>query len=610
MVLTDSAGRRVIRFGPEEGRVVRLVGRMPFVSSREVADLLDLGGYVPGRKMMDNLAALGHVTSINTAGVQRNGWEVKRFVLTSKGIRRLAALEGISIAEAMRRFPVALQWRRSLLRRLESLEMFYKICVFVAAAYREEKLVADKGLARGPVFHWRRDGWLGGTVGLGWGKHPPGIRVMRLGSSALRRAILHRLGSMMRSWLAEGVECVLVVVPGHTELRFVEGWLRRNAWAVQAYCIVESDLREAAQWSEVRLLRPVRYGSLSYGVDVAFGNLERRRNAESRRLDGSEPYSRPLLPGVRMLRNGRHDREIMLSASLSRLDRSTLQVVFDWPLGLRSHLLGMAGLTKRSLTKLVDMGYVYYVWDGGHARCLLTEMGLRYLASRDRSSVGALRDRWGYAFVHRGDAVPNDLRVFPVSGYRVADGARLRAEGGKLRSMSRQLEHLDGITGFLSLCGEGRKGFDLLEALPTHRSERWAGTGKQKRAILPDASFIASVNGETLPFVLEFERRADRPAKVEERLMPYKNYYDSMFSYEDIGRILVTLVLFDSKVNASGFTSYCFSGRDAARTKDGRLLPLYVSSVETIDERGCWADVWLAVGGRFGGRYMSLTELV
>ena len=52
-------GRRVIKVGSTEGRVVRLVGRMPFVSFRDVCDLLGLDGYQRARVIMENLEALG-----------------------------------------------------------------------------------------------------------------------------------------------------------------------------------------------------------------------------------------------------------------------------------------------------------------------------------------------------------------------------------------------------------------------------------------------------------------------------------------------------------------------------------------------------------------------
>ena len=48
------------------------------------------------------------MTSLKSAGVYSGGWEVKRFVLTVKGIGRLAELERIGVAAVRRRYPVSL----------------------------------------------------------------------------------------------------------------------------------------------------------------------------------------------------------------------------------------------------------------------------------------------------------------------------------------------------------------------------------------------------------------------------------------------------------------------------------------------------------------------
>ena len=120
---TDTTGdrRTQLRFGVEEGRVVRLVGRMPFLSAREVSEILGLGGYRRARNIMDSLSALGYVTSLNIAGVYGDRWEVSRFALTVEGVRELAALDGISLGEALRRYPVSVEWRRAILRRMSAL---------------------------------------------------------------------------------------------------------------------------------------------------------------------------------------------------------------------------------------------------------------------------------------------------------------------------------------------------------------------------------------------------------------------------------------------------------------------------------------------------------
>ena len=174
--------------------------------------------------------------------------------------------------------------------------------------------------------------------------------------------------------------------------------------------------------------------------------------------------------------------------------------------------------------------------------------------------------------------------------------------------VSRQLAHLDGITEFFSALGGGTEGLDVVEVFPTHRSERWARIGRRMRAILPDGAFVAKTKDSVIPYALEFERRAVSPSLMNDRLQPYKRYYDAMYRFEDHGTTLVTLVIFESVVHASSFASYCVSGRNVARTSRDRQMPLYVSSIEGIRQKGLWEDVWFAVGGEFSGRYVALTE--
>ena len=128
------------------------------------------------------------------------------------------------------------------------------------------------------------------------------------------------------------------------------------------------------------------------------------------------------------------------------------------------------------------------------------------------------------------------------------------------------------------------------------------------RAILPDGAFVAKTKDSVIPFAFEFERRAVSPALMTERLRPYKRYYDAMYRFEDHGTTLVTLVVFEAVGHASAFGSLCVSGRNVAQTSRGRNMPLFVSSIEAIREKGVWGEVWFAVGGEFSGRYVALTE--
>ena len=108
------------------------------------------------------------------------------------------------------------------------------------------------------------------------------------------------------------------------------------------------------------------------------------------------------------------------------------------------------------------MGLIYYAWDDGRARVLLSDAGMRYVADRDRSDLGVLRKGWGAVLVDKSEPDLKNLRTFGVTGKGLDRRHRIRAEGGKLRVVSRQLAHLDGITEFFCALGGGTEGLDEL----------------------------------------------------------------------------------------------------------------------------------------------------
>ena len=309
-----------------------------------------------------------------------------------------------------------------------------------------------------------------GTIVFGAGKGARRVRVLRMGPTRVRKAIQYWLGSMVRSWEKRGVERIVIVVPGYTELRLVERWLRANARFIQAYCVVEHELREARTWSDVTFVRPARYGSVYFSFIETFSGLRGRPSREGASLDEFEAHNRVVVPEGVILKNGRNDRGILVGASLSRRERICLQAVADWPLARRGHLLGLKGVSDLLFASLFDVGLIYYVWDEGRARVLLSDAGMCYVADRDRSDFGVMRKRWGYVMVDKSESDLKNLRTFGVTGKGLDRRHRIRAEGGKLRVVSRQLAHLDGITGFFSVLGGGREGLDVVEVLPTHRS--------------------------------------------------------------------------------------------------------------------------------------------
>ena len=435
-------------------------------------------------------------------------------------------------------------------------------------------------------------------------------RVLRVGSTRTRKATLHHLGSMMQSWRKRGVEQVIILVPGYTELRHVEQWLRENGRTIWAFSLVEHELRREGYWEDITLSRPHEYGSDHYSLAEVFSGLQRRPSREGDELDAFEPYPKVIVPPDTMLTGGRNDRELLVGASLKRRERICLQAVADWPLALRAHLLGLRGVSELGFARLKEVGLIYYAWDDSRARVLLSDAGMRYVTYRDRTSYALLKSRWKYDLLDKSVPEQKNLKSFPVKGKGLRKGQRVRAKGGKLMTVSRQLAHLDGITEFFCALGGGTQGFDVLEVVPTHRGERWAKIRGKNRAILPDGSFVAKTPHGVEPYAVEFERRAvDSPKAMQERLRPYKTYYDAVRMFGDYGTTtLTTLFLFETVAHASRLASVCMSSRNVGRTSRGRQLPIYISSIEAIRENGIWARIWFAVGGEFSGRYVTLVD--
>ena len=439
--------RRVKKFGSIEGRVVRLVGRMPFVAAGEVTDLLGLDDDQHSLKVMRNLEALGYVTSLKTAENKRYGQNISSYCLTEQGIERLAGLDGIGVDDVYESYPVSLQWRRALLRRMEAVDVFYRLCRLVAVVRRAGAITFDEeeGEEEGDsgeyavgqpseetLFWWRRTEWLDGTIAFGEGNGARGVRVLRVGSTRTRKATLHHLGSMMESWRKGGVEKVIILVPGYTELRHVEQWLRSNATFIQAFCLVEHELRELEPWTDLTVSRPERYGSEQLSLWQTFNGLRGRRSGEGDKLDGFEPHAKAIVPPDTILTSGRSDRATLVGASLNRRERICLQAVSDWPLALRGHLLGLKDVSERAFKSLFDMGLILYAWDDRRARVLLSDEGMRYVTYRDRTSYALLKSRWKYDLLDKSVPEQKNLKSFPVKGKGLRKGQRVRAEGGKL----------------------------------------------------------------------------------------------------------------------------------------------------------------------------------
>ena len=257
--------------------------------------------------------------------------------------------------------------------------------------------------------------------------------------------------------------------------------------------------------------------------------------------------------------------EDALAVQLAAAEKQALDLLASWPLCTTEQLGGLMGgvSDRRANQALGPLRKRRLVRRDGNALAL-TDEGLTYLARRDRAAVGRTLDRWTAA----------------------RDGSG-RYIGTALRAIASQREHQRGIAEFFDmLCSQAEYSgdYELLDLLPTHRSQiayRHRDTGY---VIHPDASFQFGCRGEFRWCLLEYERRATTPKRLPERLRAYRRYFGSGYPRLDHGgQLPLVLFMFESEPAELGFLR-------AAAGLSG--VPLASTTTESLDRHGALGLIW------------------
>ncbi len=129
---------------------------------------------------------------------------------------------------------------------------------------------------------------------------------------------------------------------------------------------------------------------------------------------------------------------------------------------------------------------------------------------------------------------------------------------------------------------------------PPHRASRYFRYYGTVRSIHPDAYFELQTSNNRHAFFLEYERRADRPATMRDRLAPYLRYYSTRRPLEDHGVIPSVLVVFEDELAADHFLNIARDELELAHVD----LPLFVSCEADISRWGPLASIWRTADGR------------
>ena len=149
-----------------------------------------------------------------------------------------------------------------------------------------------------------------------------------------------------------------------------------------------------------------------------------------------------------------------------------LDLSADWPLSTTERIAGlMGGVTARRANQVLrTLSRRSLIRRDGKVH-VLTDEGLTYIARRDRAAVGPTLDRWTPQQAEGGTYI-----------------------GNALRAIASQQKHQAGITDFAAqLSAEVTRSPDhdheLLDLLPTQRSQISYRSGFKNFVLHPDASF-------------------------------------------------------------------------------------------------------------------------
>ena len=527
-----------------ETGLLELLAQAPFLDRQEMA-CISGGARSVAYEAVHRLEEGGLVDS--TPHAADLAPPARRYCLTAGGVRSLAEMNGATVDDLLRLYPVSAQWRRILLERLDAVAVIYRLASTIA------------GVAHPIDLRLYRAAPLDAALLLPGGRT---LGVVRQGPAADRTAFAKRLWRLGQGPLPGAV---LVLASDEVRLRHARWLLARTP--VNALLALERDAALAGTAAPV--WRPPS-GGARLDLDYA---LERLRPGGEILVEGPPSQASPPSDIA-------SDARRALPVLLKPAEKRVLDLLADWPWMLQRDLAGLLGVSETRISRLVNplagFGLATRPAVAG-GRLALTDKGLALLARRDRASVGVARRRWSVNPID--DAKPMDWR---------------NVSGGRSRQLLRNTEHTAAVHGFLStLARQSRAlGWDTAQLDPPHRASRHFRHDGTLRSVNPDAFGVLRRGPAAWAFFLEWERRAVRPATMTQRLAPYLRYYASHRPTDDHGVRPQVLVVFDGDIPATHFLA--LAEREMVRA--GVEIPLWVSHREAIESLGPLGRAWLSPG--------------
>ncbi len=542
-----SAGNGALGMREIERDLLRLVAEMPLADRLELASFSDWSERAVYQRLGD-LQRSGLVEDLSHASELIR--PTRRFLLTRDGIARLALNLGQSREAILRDYPLSERWRQTLVRRIDSVGVIYRLGSALAETERPLRL------------RWYRSQPPDAAFALADGRS---LAVVRWGPTADRTAVSIRIRRLGEGAVYSGA---LVLVPDEVRFRHARRLLRGAPFI----CFIALE-RHAARASDDQPIWRARSGKAVLSLREVLTYVRAEGEWAVERAPERSMAPRPLAGSSA----GTSEPDWLLPARLKSAEKRTLDLIGDWPCIRDDHLGSLLGVARRRVSKLTaslerrELLTAHRI--EGRRRFVLSDRGLALLARRDRASVGAARKRWS--------AAPVDLDA-PY------DWRNLR--GRRTRQLLRNLTHTEAVHGFLAaLADQARSnGRALTQIDPPHRASRYFRLDGRLYSVQPDAFGVLRIDGRDQPFFLEWERRAIRPSTMAAKLAPYRRYYATHRPTDDHGDRPLVLFAFDDPLAADGCLRVL--GEQSMRSRE--RLPIHVGDRRSLEREGPLGSAW------------------
>ncbi len=531
--------------------VLRILAAMPFLDWLELAAVSGMAEVTAHRALrrLRRDGLVGHVRHASPLVAPTRRWYA-----TADGLRRLACEEGTGLERLLRTHPVTAHWQRVLLGRLDA----------VAVIYRLAATVADAGDCF-PRFRWYRSIPLDAAMALDGGRT---LGVIRQGATADRTGFSDRVGRLLDPDLSRP-RALLALLPDQARLRQTRRLLSR--YPGPAYLATEQDVARSLANDPIW---HIPSASTLLSLREVLTNL--RAGGE---LTWEPPLSKGALPPELAIPEDPEKTPVhLLPVLLKPAEKRMLDCLADWPFITVKDLCGVLDLSDsrvwRLAARLEGLGLVSTVLLEGQRRLGISRGGLSLLGRRDRVSMSRAIQRWS--------VVPGDGEA--TTTWRDIPGVRSRP-------LARTIEHTQAVHRFMaSLVRQAKRnpGYRVLQVRPPHHSTRYFPHRGRLRSIHPDGFGVVRVGSKTIPFFLEWERRALHPSTMAARLAPYLRYYSSKQPLDDHGEWPVVLIVFDDFLAEGNFLGVARNEMERARVN----VPLWVSYRELLEKVGPLGQAW------------------